>query len=178
MTELRFDNRVAVISGGGRGLGRAYALLLAARGAKVVVNDLGVSMAGEATDEGPADATVREIVTAGFEAVVSTDSVASPEGGKAIIQTALDTFGRIDILIHSAGNIRRAPLAEMSYADFEAVLSVHLRGGLGWVMLRDPSPRPCDAPPRLARAKNRAVRDRASASHAPPASGTRAAAMA
>ena len=108
MTELRFDNRVAVITGGGRGLGRAHALLLASRGCKVVVNDPGVSMAGDATAEGPADALVAEIRTAGGEAVASTDSVATPEGGKAIIQTALDAFGRIDILIHSAGNVRKA----------------------------------------------------------------------
>lgn len=128
MTELRFDNRVAVITGGGRGLGAAHAKLLAARGCKVVVNDPGVSMAGDATDEGPADALVREIREAGGEAVANTDSVASPEGGAAIVQTALDTWGRIDILIHSAGNVRKAPLAEMSAADWQSVIDVHLNG--------------------------------------------------
>src|ERR1700754_4780740 len=107
MTELRFDGRVAVITGGGRGLGRAYALLLAARGAKIVVNDPGVSMSGDATDEGPADALVNEIKAAGGQAVASLDSVATPEGARAIVQTALDAFGRVDILIHSAGNVRR-----------------------------------------------------------------------
>lgn len=128
MTELRFDNRVAVITGGGRGLGAAHAKLLAARGCKVVVNDPGVSMAGDATDEGPADALVREIREAGGEAVANIDSVASPEGGAAIVQTALDTWGRIDILIHSAGNVRKAPLAEMSAADWQSVIDVHLNG--------------------------------------------------
>ncbi|MDE2405758.1 MAG: SDR family NAD(P)-dependent oxidoreductase [Sphingomonadales bacterium] len=128
MSELRFDNRVAVITGGGRGLGRAYALLLASRGCKVVVNDPGMSMAGDATEEGPAEALAAEIRAAGGEAVANTDSVATPEGGQAIVQSALDAFGRIDILVHSAGNVRKALLSEMSYADFEAILDVHLRG--------------------------------------------------
>src|SRR4029077_9568401 len=99
MAELRFDNRVAVITGGGRGLGRAYALLLASRGAKVVINDPGVSMAGDATDEGPAEALASEIRAAGGEAVANTDSVATPEGGKAIVEAALDSFGRVDIVV-------------------------------------------------------------------------------
>ncbi len=128
MTDLRFDDRVAVITGGGRGLGRAHALLLASRGAKIVVNDPGVSMSGDATDEGPAEELVREIKAAGGEAVANTDSVATPEGGKAIIDAALDAFGRIDILIHSAGNVRRGSIDALSYEDFTAVLDVHLRG--------------------------------------------------
>ena len=129
MSELRFDERVAVITGGGRGLGRAYALLLASRGAKVVVNDPGVSMAGDPTDEGPAEALVAEIRAAGGEAVASTESVATPAGGKAIVGAALDTWGRIDVLIHSAGNVRKLTIADLDYADFEAILDVHLRGG-------------------------------------------------
>jgi len=128
MSELRFDGRVAVITGGGRGLGRAYALLLASRGAKIVINDPGVSMAGDATEEGPAEALAAEIRAAGGEAVANTDSVATPEGGQAIVQAALEAFGRIDILIHSAGNVRKALLSEMSYDDFESLLGVHLRG--------------------------------------------------
>ena len=128
MPELRFDDRVAVITGAGRGLGRAYALLLASRGAKVVVNDLGVGLKGEGADIGPAEEVVAEIRAAGGEAVASTDSVATPEGGKAIIDTALKTWGRIDILIHNAGNVRRGSLKELSYEDFEGVLDVHLRG--------------------------------------------------
>ena len=128
MSELRFDNRVAVITGAGRGLGRAYALLLASKGAKVVVNDPGVSLQGEGVDIGPAQEVVNEIVAAGGIAVACTASVATPEGGQAIIQTALDHYGSIDILIHNAGNVRRGSLKEMSYDDFEAVLDVHLRG--------------------------------------------------
>ncbi len=129
MSELRFDNRVAVITGAGRGLGRAYALLLASRGAKVVVNDAGVSMEGDGIDSGPAEAVVQEIRAAGGDATACTESVAAPEGGKAIIQAALDHYGRIDSLIHNAGIVRRAPLSEMSYEEFETVLDVHLRGG-------------------------------------------------
>ena len=128
MTELRFDNRVAVITGAGRGLGRSYALLLASRGARVVINDPGASLKGDGIDLGPAEAVVREIKADGGEAVASTASVATPAGGQAIIQAALDHFGRIDILIHNAGIVRRAPLTEMSYEDFELVLDVHLRG--------------------------------------------------
>lgn len=128
MTELRFDDRVAVITGGGRGLGAAHAKLLAARGCKVVINDPGVSMAGDATSEGPAEALAAEIRTSGGEAVANTDSVATPDGGAAIVQTALDAFGRIDILIHSAGNVRKAPLAEMSAEDWQSVIDVHLNG--------------------------------------------------
>ena len=133
MADLRFDGRVAVITGGGRGLGRAHALLLAERGAKIVVNDPGVSMAGDATQEGPADALVNEIRAAGGEAVASLDSVATPEGARAIIKTATDAFGRVDILIHSAGNIRRGRLTELSYEDFESVLAVHLKGAFNMV---------------------------------------------
>lgn len=128
MSELRFDKRVAVITGAGRGLGRAYALLLAARGARIVVNDPGVSLKGEGIDATPAEDVVREIRALGGEAVACTESVATAEGGKAIIQAALDHYGRIDILIHNAGNVRRGTLKELSYEDFDAVLDVHLRG--------------------------------------------------
>ncbi|HTZ78026.1 MAG TPA: SDR family NAD(P)-dependent oxidoreductase [Stellaceae bacterium] len=129
MPELRFDNRVAVITGGGRGLGRAYALLLGSKGAKVVVNDVGGSLKGDGADAGPAKEVVREIEAAGGEAVACTESVATPAGGKAIIQAALDTYGRIDILVHNAGNVRRGSLKEMTYEDFDAVVDVHLKGG-------------------------------------------------
>jgi NAD(P)-dependent dehydrogenase (short-subunit alcohol dehydrogenase family) len=128
MSELRFDGRVAVITGSGRGLGRSYALLLASRGAKVVVNDPGGSLKGEGVDAGPAEEVAREIRALGGQAVACTASVATPEGGNAIIQTALDHFGRIDVLIHNAGNVRAASLKEMTQADFDAVLDVHLRG--------------------------------------------------
>ncbi|MBW2942705.1 SDR family NAD(P)-dependent oxidoreductase [Zhongshania aquimaris] len=129
MAELRFDGRVAVITGAGRGLGRSYAELLASRGAKVVVNDPGLSMVGNGTDEHPAEEVVAAIKAAGGEAIANMDSVASPAGGKAIIDTAINTYGRVDILIHNAGNVRRGSLCDLSYEDFEAVLDVHLRGG-------------------------------------------------
>jgi NAD(P)-dependent dehydrogenase (short-subunit alcohol dehydrogenase family) len=128
MSELRFDDRVAVITGSGRGLGRSYALLLASRGAKVLVNDPGGSLKGEGVDAGPAEEVAREIRALGGRAVACTASVATPEGGSAIIQTALDEFGRIDILVHNAGNVRAASLKEMTQGDFDAVLDVHLRG--------------------------------------------------
>ncbi|WP_273734557.1 SDR family NAD(P)-dependent oxidoreductase [Mycolicibacterium septicum] len=128
MSTLRFDDRVAVVTGAGRGLGREYALLLASRGAKVVVNDPGGSLTGDGADSGPAQAVVDEIVSAGGQAVAVTDSVATAEGGRAIIDAAVARFGRVDILIHNAGTVRRGSLKEMSYNDFEAVLDVHLRG--------------------------------------------------
>lgn len=143
MSELRFDGRVAVITGAGRGLGRAYALLLAARGARVVVNDPGVSLQGDGVDAGPAEEVVREIRAAGGEAVANTDTVATPEGGKAIIQAALDHYGRIDILIHNAGNVRPGSMKEISYEDFEAVLDVHLRGAFH--VVRPAFPLMCEA---------------------------------
>lgn len=128
MTELRFDGRVAVITGAGRGLGRSYALLLASKGAKVVVNDLGGPLNGDGVDSGPAEAVVQEIRAARGEAVANTDTVATPEGGQAIVQAALDHYGRIDILIHNAGNVRYGSMKEISYEDFNAVLDVHLKG--------------------------------------------------
>jgi NAD(P)-dependent dehydrogenase (short-subunit alcohol dehydrogenase family) len=128
MAELRFDDRVAVITGAGRGLGRAYALLLASRGAKIVVNDIGASLTGNGVDAGPAQAVVDEIRAGGGEAVACTETVATPGSGRAIIDAALDRYGRIDILIHNAGNVRRASLKEMTCDDFEAVVDVHLRG--------------------------------------------------
>ncbi|MGV0642067.1 SDR family NAD(P)-dependent oxidoreductase [Mycolicibacterium sp. XJ2546] len=140
---MRFDDRVAVITGGGRGLGRSYALLLATRGAKVVVNDAGGALTGDGSDTGPADEVVREIVSAGGEAVANTDSVATAAGGEAIVGTALDRYGRIDILIHNAGNVRRASLKEMSYEDFDAVVDVHLRGAFH--VVRPAFPAMCDA---------------------------------
>ena len=143
MSELRFDDRVAVVTGAGRGLGRAYAQLLAARGAKVVVNDPGGSLAGEGDDVGPAEQVVAEITEAGGEAVACSASVATREGGDAIIATALENYGGIDILIHNAGNVRRASLKEMSYEDFDAVLDVHLRGAFN--VVRPAFPLMCDA---------------------------------
>ncbi|AYJ50353.1 SDR family NAD(P)-dependent oxidoreductase [Rhodococcus sp. P1Y] len=126
--QARFDGRVAVITGAGRGLGRAYALLLAAKGAKVVVNDPGVGPDGTNFDNGPADDVVREIQAAGGAAVACTESVATADGGRAIVDTAIEHFGRIDILVHNAGINRYGLLPDMTHEDFDAVLDVHLRG--------------------------------------------------
>jgi NAD(P)-dependent dehydrogenase (short-subunit alcohol dehydrogenase family) len=143
MTELRFDNRVAVVTGAGRGLGREYALLLAARGAKVVVNDTGATLTGTGVSTSPAQEVVAEIEAAGGEAVASVESVSTAIGGQAIITSALDRFGRIDILIHNAGIVRRGSLKEMSYEDFDAVLDVHLRGAFH--VVRPAFPLMCEA---------------------------------
>lgn len=140
---LRFDDRVAVVTGAGRGLGRAYAQLLASRGAKVVVNDAGGGIDGEGVDAGPAQQVVSEITAAGGKAVACDASVATREGGEEIIRTALEHYGGIDILIHNAGNVRRGSLKEMSYEDFDAVLDVHLRGAFH--VLRPAFPLMCEA---------------------------------
>ncbi|WP_245839648.1 SDR family NAD(P)-dependent oxidoreductase [Mycobacterium aquaticum] len=140
---LRFDERVAVITGAGRGLGREYALLLASRGAKVVVNDPGGSLAGDGTDPGPAHAVVDQIRADGGQAVANTDTVATAAGGRAIVDAALEAYGRIDILIHNAGIVRRGSLKDMSYDDFDAVLDVHLRGAFH--VVRQAFPLMCDA---------------------------------
>ena len=129
MAELRFDDRVAVITGAGRGLGRAYALLLASRGARVVVNDTGTSRTGAGIEAGPAQEVVEEIKAAGGEAVACLESVASRQGGQVIIDTAIDRFGRIDILIHNAGINRQIPIKDMAWEDFSEILDVHLHGG-------------------------------------------------
>ncbi|MDT5096013.1 MAG: hypothetical protein QOH60_5376 [Mycobacterium sp.] len=141
--ELRFGGRVAVVTGAGRGLGRAYAELLASRGAKVVVNDSGGTLAGDGSDAGPAAEVVAAITAEGGEAVACTESVATAEGGRAIVGSALEHYGRIDILIHNAGNVRRASLKEMTYDDFDAVLDVHLRGAFH--VVRPAFPAMCDA---------------------------------
>lgn len=143
MDEMRFDGRVAVITGAGRGLGRAYALLLAARGAKVVVNDNGSAIKGEGADADPAEQVASEIREAGGEALANTDSVATPEGGKAIIDEALDAYGQVDILIHNAGNVRYGSLRDISYDDFKSVVDVHLMGAFH--VVRAAFPRMCDA---------------------------------
>lgn len=143
MSDLRFDGRVAVVTGAGRGLGRSYALLLASRGARVVVNDSGGSLSGSGTDAGPAHDVVQEIIAAGGQAVACTHSVATPDGGQAIVDTALERYGRVDVLIHNAGNVRRAPLRDMTSDDFDAVLDVHLRGAFH--VVRAAFPVMCDA---------------------------------
>jgi NAD(P)-dependent dehydrogenase (short-subunit alcohol dehydrogenase family) len=143
MADLRFDNRVAVVTGAGRGLGRAYAHLLASKGARVVVNDNGGTLTGEGANAGPAQEVVDEITAAGGEAVACPASVATPEGGQAIVQAALDSYGGIDIVVHNAGNVRRGALKEMTYQDFDAVVDVHLRGAFH--VVRPAFPLMCEA---------------------------------
>jgi NAD(P)-dependent dehydrogenase (short-subunit alcohol dehydrogenase family) len=125
---IDFQDRVAVITGGGGGLGREYALLLASRGASVVVNDLGGSVHGEGADASAADSVVEEIRSNGGTAVAEYSSVADPEGGAAIIARAEEEFGRLDILISNAGILRDRTLAKMDVEELTAVLSVHLEG--------------------------------------------------
>jgi len=128
MSELRFDDRVAIVTGAGRGLGRAHAMLLAARGACVVVNDTGGATNGEGSDASVAQSVVDEIKALGGIAVADTHSVASADGGKAIVQTALDAFGRLDILVSNAGILRDKTLHNMTPEMFDTVIDVHLRG--------------------------------------------------
>ena len=126
---ITFDGRVAIITGAGGGLGRTYALELAHRGARVVVNDLGGAVDGTGASSSAADQVVAEIQEAGGEAVANHDSVSSEEGGEAIVQTALDAFGRLDIVVNNAGILRDKSFAKMTMAEVEAVIDVHLKGG-------------------------------------------------
>jgi NAD(P)-dependent dehydrogenase (short-subunit alcohol dehydrogenase family) len=126
---IRFDNRVVVVTGAGGGLGRGYALDLAARGASVVVNDLGGTFDGKGASTSMADAVVAEIKAAGGKAVASYDSVSTSAGGKAIVQCALDHFDRVDVLVSNAGSLRNAPIDELPDDTLDAMLEVHLKGG-------------------------------------------------
>jgi NAD(P)-dependent dehydrogenase (short-subunit alcohol dehydrogenase family) len=126
---IDFTGQVAVVTGAGRGLGRLYAVELARRGASVVVNDLGGTMGGEGSDVTVADQVVDEIVTAGGTAVASHDSVDSPEGGQAIVQTALEHFGRLDAVVSNSGIFNSIPFDELTVDDWRRMLRVHLDGG-------------------------------------------------
>jgi NAD(P)-dependent dehydrogenase (short-subunit alcohol dehydrogenase family) len=128
VANISFENRVAIVTGAGGGLGRTYALELAARGAKVVVNDLGGARDGSGGSATAAERVVEEIKAAGGEAVANADSVATPEGGQNIVQTALDAFGTVDIVINNAGILRDKSFAKMEVSDIELVLDVHLKG--------------------------------------------------
>jgi NAD(P)-dependent dehydrogenase (short-subunit alcohol dehydrogenase family) len=123
-----FDGRVAVVTGAGRGIGRAYALLLARRGAKVVANDLGASTAGEGADAGPAQDVVAEIAAAGGDAVADGHDVSTEEGGRSIVEAAVERYGRLDIVVGNAGIIRWAGLPQVDLANLERHLAVHLVG--------------------------------------------------
>jgi NAD(P)-dependent dehydrogenase (short-subunit alcohol dehydrogenase family) len=128
MAGRRFDGRVAVVTGSGRGLGFEYAKLLAGKGARVIVNDNGSALDGSENDNGVAERAARAIRENGGEAVACNDSVATPEGGKAIVQAALDAWGRIDVLIHNAGNTRFDDYATITTDAFHSVVDVHLLG--------------------------------------------------
>jgi NAD(P)-dependent dehydrogenase (short-subunit alcohol dehydrogenase family) len=126
--ELRFDGRVAIVTGAGRGLGRAYARLLAARGASVVVNDLGGSMAGDGADAGPAASVVADIVAAGGAGVADTSDVSTPEGGQSLVDLARSTYGRVDVIVANAGIMRWASFPKADAATLAKHLDVHVGG--------------------------------------------------
>ena len=131
--ELRFDGKVAIVTGAGRNLGREYALLLASRGAKVVVNDLGVAISdtedtGDESVSDPAADVVAEIVAAGGDAVADRNTVATPAGGEAIVHTALDTWGRVDVVVNNAGQVRLGAFADFPEAHVDTLIATQLRG--------------------------------------------------
>ncbi|MGH2785924.1 MAG: SDR family NAD(P)-dependent oxidoreductase [Actinomycetota bacterium] len=128
MGDVRFDGKVAIVTGAGGGLGRQHALLLASRGAAVVINDLGGNPDGTGAGTTPADQVVKEIADAGGQAIANYDSVTTPEGGEAIVKAALDAFGQVDIVINNAGILRDKSFVKLPPADTEAVLDVHLKG--------------------------------------------------
>lgn len=128
MNDIGFAGEVAIVTGAGGGLGRSYARELARRGARVVVNDLGGALDGKGASRTAADTVVAEIIAGGGQAVASHHSVATPEGGEAIVECALETFGTVDILINNAGILRDRTFAKMSLEDWDAVTKVHLYG--------------------------------------------------
>ena len=128
MTGYRFDGRVAVVTGAGRGIGRAHARLLAERGASVVVNDLGGSMEGEGADAGPASEVAAEIASAGGTAIADTNDIATTEGANALVNTAIERFGQIDVLVNNAGIMRWAGMRDIDVDQLEQHLAVHVVG--------------------------------------------------
>jgi len=141
---IRFDNRVAIVTGAGNGLGRSHALLLASRGAKVVVNDPGGARDGKGGDHSAADKVVGEIKAAGGQAVANYDSVAERAGGANIVKTAIDAFGTVDIVVNNAGILRDKSFHNMSLDDYEFVVKVHFLGSVyvthaAWPIMREKS---------------------------------------
>jgi NAD(P)-dependent dehydrogenase (short-subunit alcohol dehydrogenase family) len=142
VAEIGFDGKVAVVTGAGGGLGKQHALLLASRGARVVVNDLGGSVSGEGANEGPAETVAQEIRDLGGEAVSDTNSVSTPEGGAAIVQTALDAYERIDIVVNNAGILRDKTFHNLTPDLLDPVIDVHLKGAFhvtrpAWIKMRE-----------------------------------------
>ena len=142
MSDLGFDGQVAIITGAGGGLGRSHALELARRGARIVVNDLGGSVDGTGGSASAAQLVVDEIAAAGGEAVADHNSVATPDGGRAIVQSALDAFGTVDIVINNAGILRDKTFHNMTPEFLEPVIAVHLLGAFyvtqpAWVIMRE-----------------------------------------
>ena len=125
---IRLDGRVALITGAGRGLGRSHALELAARGAKVVVNDLGCGLFGEGEDAGVAEAVVREITDAGGSAIANTLAIEEPNNARQMVREAVDAFGRLDIVVNNAGFLRRRPFLEHTPEMVDDLLAVHVKG--------------------------------------------------
>ncbi|WP_308169778.1 SDR family NAD(P)-dependent oxidoreductase [Acrocarpospora catenulata] len=132
MSEIRLDGQVAVVTGAGRGLGRAHALLLAARGAAVVVNDVGAALDGAGAELSPAEQVVKEITEAGGAAVADATDISTPEGAEQVVARALDGFGRLDILVNNAGILRDRTMAKLTRDQVDPVLAVHL-GGTIWM---------------------------------------------
>ncbi len=130
MSAVRFDGRVAIITGAGGGLGRCHALELARRGAHVLVNDLGGAVDGSGSSMTAADRVVDEITALGGSAAANHDTVATPEGGEAIVQAAIDAFGRVDVLVNNAGILRDKAFHKMDDVMIAAVIDVHLKGAL------------------------------------------------
>jgi len=128
MADISYEGRVAIVTGAGAGIGKAYALELANRGARVVVNDLGGSRDGTGSGTSAADEVVGEIKAAGGEAAANYDNVSTIEGGESIVKTAVDAYGKVDILINNAGILRDKTMVKMSEAEWDGVLGVHLRG--------------------------------------------------
>jgi len=128
VSDITFDQRVAIVTGAGGGLGRSYALELARRGARVVVNDLGGAIDGTGGDRRPADLVVQEINRAGGEAVANYDSVSTPDGGAAIVETAVEAFGTVDVVINNAGILRDRSFGNLTVSELQAVTDVHLLG--------------------------------------------------
>ena len=128
MKEVRFDGRVAVVTGAGRGIGRAYALLLGQRGAKVVVNDLGGSTKGTGHDPAPAQDVADQIIKAGGTAIADSSDVSTVEGGQRAVDAATSEFGRVNIVVNNAGNVIYGGLPEVEVGVLDAILAVHVRG--------------------------------------------------